>query len=813
MEKALIPKVRSSIDFTKRNHKERLTLKERLEMPDQIRLATAQEPYLESPTGLDNLMGGLMRNSEKVNAKSVKNVSNNNSNKHLTHLGDDPSICSLLLDSNRDTDLDTNKLRSNLKKHLYERENKLVKSQNQNIQVLNDSNDQNGFQMSVAKEEQEFSLSKKHYKTRQQLQEFREKFIKDRYKDEESSCTDFSAEKPPERPHKETLDEEPTFGEIQGCNTLDLDQKENKLADTPCVPTQIDILRGPLAERYEDNILNIKHTPKNNKSIGHASQKSKNNEDFDNLQKSEEKRKEDRIQVKYLSEERNPSNTHNFRNTLTQFAQSNYEAQTIQVSNPFDKNCTSKLNKSLENLRKFNTNYSNAPNSIYSTIKRSVRKKEFSSDPIHKSIERPTLNEQTHLYQLKQSSNHEPRPGLGIRMASDYNFTDFQTKTGPQNNLPSRKASEYYKRQYTSLDKIAKNRNNDYKGTIDPYPRIKVQQTATQKPLYDTETSQELELDIGGAAQIWKDLKSSPNPLMTQKDTNQAQCQRCATLEDKVRALTLQLQDATIPPSKAHNGENSPKSPKLPKIHFEKQLEKLQEKYELELTKKTINFNTKMELKDQEWSQILLQTKQKCENKVKEILDYCSQQNKLVHTRMPRELLSPGTRENSERNARFREELLEEIADLKEAKKDLIGENHLLKSKISRLEQKVLSYKQQRISKNYDEEPTSMIFSNTLNFAVKKKPKSMEKHCKTVLEKYDMVRKEKQEKQLLHNKRRIKEIMLESDNSFSYCNPPQYTEESEEEDRPQENPGPDSQLYERIRKLEEIILKKKKQKY
>ncbi|CAI2385750.1 unnamed protein product [Moneuplotes crassus] len=771
MDKSLIPEVRSSLESTQNLQKENITLQERLEMPSQRRFETNQDNYLETPSEGNSLQHRQRRNSIIFSDKNDENITNDNSHKQFTQLGEDPSLCHLILDSNRDTEHESKTiLNENLKKHFYERESKPHKEQKQKASVLNEIRDENNYKNISDKEERAFSLSNKHYKTRLQLQEFRDKYIADKYYDDTSSCTDLSAQKPTSvGQNRSCASNENAFGQIRGCRTIDL--QGPKLSEASYIPSQKYININNLPENSERKIISLKQTPSSSKSGKLSSRKTQNAENSNQLHKSYQKPKEERIKIKYLSEERNRSNTRQFQSTMSDFSRSKFDTQSITTTNPFAKNCTTKLNKSLENFQNPNQNHNKNANSVYSTVKKNVyTRKNFTTDfkpkPSYKSIKKPSSDKHPSKYPMKSISKHESRKEFAEKIISDYKISGYKPFAG---SIVDSKLA------YMNIAKAPQNSESDYKdkenGSSSLYEKI--QTRITQKPIFETETSQELELDIGIPSRLQKDREDH-------KILNHIRCQRCALLEEKLTVLTSQ---------------------------YKNKLTDLTEKHKISMLEKENEFQKSLQQKELDWNKLHLRTKEKCEAKINKMLDFVKQN--MTEKRGTRESLPPRIRENPKSVKYFREELLEQVADLKEVRKDLMGENSLLRSKISRLEQKVKCYKEEKYKKVYQEESSSLVISDTASF--KKKPKSVDKHSKSVLDKYERIEKNDDEKWQAH-KRKIKERILESDNSLSYYNPPDYHEDSEE-DRPSYQIGSDSQLYERIRKLEEVILKKKKHKY
>mmetsp|Transcript_20892 Transcript_20892/g.18520 ORF Transcript_20892/g.18520 Transcript_20892/m.18520 type:complete len:187 (+) Transcript_20892:166-726(+) len=141
-------------------------------------------------------------------------------------------------------------------------------------------------------------------------------------------------------------------------------------------------------------------------------------------------------------------------------------------------------------------------------------------------------------------------------------------------------------------------------------------------------------------------------------------------------------------------------------------------------------------------------------------------------------------------------------------KKELVDENSVLKTKIIRLEKKVKVYKEERFNKLQE----GNIFSDTLNFAIKKKKKSAEKHSKSVMNKYEKVKENNWMKSSNLNVRKVKEKILESDDSNLHqeIKPNSKDFDDIKSDTQMSN---DNHLFERIRQLEVAILKKKEKNY
>lgn len=246
MEKSLIPNVQNSIPTPIRDQ---ITLKQRLEIPNWVKIRARKEPFLLTPSETEGNY-----NSDKENIQIRKEKPNcRKSSKQYTQVDEDPSICNLILDSNREVPFESkSEVQENLQKHLYEKE-KSMKDLKTTIHGKNDSGplkeiQENSYKTNTHTQDRSISLSNMHYKTRQQLQDFRDKYFRNQYSDDLSSWTELSAQNtadqlsnlPKENPKSEVevakenpkndQERENTFGPLKEYNSLDVPQNGKIIA-------------------------------------------------------------------------------------------------------------------------------------------------------------------------------------------------------------------------------------------------------------------------------------------------------------------------------------------------------------------------------------------------------------------------------------------------------------------------------------------------------------------------------------------------------------------------------------------------------
>lgn len=259
------------------------------------------------------------------------------------------------------------------------------------------------------------------------------------------------------------------------------------------------------------------------------------------------------------------------------------------------------------------------------------------------------------------------------------------------------------------------------------YKKIKTK--LNHKPLFETDTSNELELQ----------LQSHPEEF-----ENYQKLSKVNTQNFEIDGLTKEQLIQEIDKENFYKGEQQKilalnnkcalleEKCQILVQQYEHKLSDMQDGFNIKLLEKENEYQKLLQQKEQEWNKAMLKSREKYEARLGEVLKMVAENDQTwqdlntksteVHesgehrfdrARSTRELNSRLTKDYPKSVKNYREEYLDQISDLHQVKKDLLGENSLLKSKIHRLEEKVKTYKNDKYRQNY-EEPEE-IFSETLN--------------------------------------------------------------------------------------------------